>query len=146
MAQISSAVAARTASMAPKCSASRAAALSPMLRMPRPNSSLSRLFCLERAMAASRLSALLSLNLSRVSSCSLVRVYRSAAERTSPRSTSWVQTATPSPSMSMALREAKWIRLRSDWAGHSGLTQRRAASSARWATGAPQEGQTAGIR
>ena len=53
--------------------------------------------------------------------------------------------AVPRPSMSMASREAKWMMLRRDWAGHSGLTQRRAASSSRWTTGAPQDGQTSGI-
>ena len=131
--------------MLPKCSPSSAAALSPMLRMPRPKISLSRLLRFEPSIACKRFCALFFLNLSSVSSCSSVRVYRSATVETSPLSMSCTATASPRPSMAMALRDAKWMRLRRLCAGHSGLTQRRAVSSCKCTTGAPQLGQVVGM-
>ena len=46
--------------------------------------------------------------------------------------------------MSMASREAKWIRCRSSWAGHWGFRHRVAASPSARETSSPQEGQRSG--
>ena len=48
--------------------------------------------------------------------------------------------------MSIASREAKWIRLRSSCAGHCGFVQRAAASPSSRVISSPQEGQRSGSR
>ena len=58
-------------------------------------------------MAASSLSALIVANPSRPSSCSCVKEYRSAASATRSFVVSWLTVRSPSPSMSIAPRDAK---------------------------------------
>ena len=100
--------------------------------------------CLLRSSAPSRLSTDLSPIRSRPSHCSRVSPYRSAGVFKSPRSTSCEQVWSPSPSMSIAPREAKWRSRPWSCAGQDRFVQRVMAPSR--CTSAPQAGQWVGMR
>ena len=140
----SSSGAAASASIVPNRCASVLAAFSPTCRMPSAlisrHRSLSRLL----AIASTAFCADFLPMRSSGSSCFGVRLYRSAAVRTSPLSISCCITAGPSPSMSIAPLLAKWVRYRSSWAGHSAPVQRSAAPSSSRTTGAPHTGHVSG--
>ena len=140
----SSFVAASTACREPNRCASSFAALSPILRIPRPNSSAPSSLCLDFSSAERIFSAFFFWNPSSPSSSSLVSRYRSAGVLAKPVASSCSHTASPSPSISIALRLQKWIKLLSICAGQLILGQRIAATSGSRTSSVPQEGQWVG--
>ncbi len=65
-------------------------------------------------------------------------------ERTSPAARSWSTSASPSPSIFMARRAAKWRMDSRTLAGHEGLTQRETTSPSGLKIADPQTGQRDG--
>ena len=131
--------------MLPYSVASVRATLAPTWRIPSAKSSLSSSFSLLAAIAANRLSADFSPMRSRLTSCSLLRLYKSAASRTRPASISWLITEGPQPSIFIASRLTKWISPSRPSAGQCGLVQRIAASAPWRSTLQPHSGHTDGI-
>ena len=145
IAAISSTVAFLTASIVLKCRAIRRAAFAPTCRIPNPNNNRSNELCRLLSMAVSKLLADLSLNLSSCSNSSKLSWYRSATSWTIFRSYNWAMILVPSPWISIAFREAKWVKLSFTNAGHFGLIHRNATSSSRWTSGAWHSGHSVGI-
>ncbi len=112
--------------------------------MPRAVISRDKDLFFEAAIALRILSAFFSAKPSNCNRSSFVSLYRSATSLTKPALTNCSTILIPNPTISIAPRDTKCSKLRTNCAGHAALTQYQATSPSKCSTDSPQAGQVSG--